>query len=548
MLNKLKKVNVVNLVISLVFLGCWYFLYSNVRLAADDYMYVAFSDSVIPSVWNYYFVGNGRLFINLIEAFLMKFDRYALIVITPPIMLLFAGLIGKLANMLSGKKNKYVYVVALTALAGMDVLLAQEVFYWLSGAVTYLFSSTMFVASLIIFLYLKQNPDISRGRKAGLVVLCTVCALAMEQFSLMTTGFIFVALVYELISTKKIKKLHLLVFVLCAVTTLSTIFAPASFVRVVDNSATEVGFSVASLITSLMDAVFFNYSSSSAIRFVAVISLLEVVLFIKQKKKFWAIASGVELVVVGLISLAKIESFVLVAFGLFVFLLSTIGALVIAAKNKETAVHTVSLLVLAYMSQVFMLLGELHHDRIYRISYTVVIMYIILIVYFASKMEDVKVASAVSIVLLMFISTYAMGVALLTFVVFATFVKNDKLNVVAMSLISLAVICWSLIPNAIKLAPYARLVDYNEAQLRSGKDEIVIQCVKEEDMEVIYYPNYLIRITEENLGTDGGYYAKFFRNYDGSIFRNYYGLTDDQIVRIEHIESDVSDFLDSQSI
>jgi len=525
------------------FLGCWYFLYSNVRFAADDYMYIAFSDSAVSNVWDYYFIGNGRLLINLLESFLMKFDRYALVVICPLVMALFAWLISKFAGMLSGRQNKYVYIVSLVCLAAIDVLLAQEVFYWLSGAVTYLFSSAMFVAVLIIFLYLKQNPDVSATKKAGLIILCTICSLSMEQFSLISTGFIFVALVYEFISTKKIRKLHLLLFVLCALATISTLFAPASFIRLGDNSATEAGFNLASLVTSLMDAVFFNYSSASAMRFVAVIAFLEIVLFIRAKKKFWIVASAVELAVVGAVSFAKIESFVLVAFGLAVFLVTTVAALVITADKKETAVYTVSLLVLSYMSQVFMLVGNLHHDRIYRISYTVIIAYIILAAYLASKVEDVKAASAAFVVLLMFISTYAMMVALLTFIVFSVFVKNEKLNVVAMCFIAFAVICWSLIPNAIRLEPYARLADYNEAQLRSGEDEIVIRCVREEDMEVIYYPNYIVRISEENLGVDGGYYAKFFRDYNGNIFRNYYGLTDEQVVRIEYIEGDVLDFL-----
>lgn len=543
MLNRLKKVGIVNFIVSVVFLGCWYFLYSNVRLAADDYMYLAFSENAFSNVWDYFFIGNGRFFINLLESLLMKLDRHAIIVLCPLVMILLSWLVSKLAKMLSGVENKYVYVASLTALAAMDVLLAQEVFYWLSGAVTYLFSSAMFVASLIIFLYVKQNPELSKGKKAGLVILCVLCALSMEQFALMTTGFIFFALVHELISTKRIKKLHILIFALCAIATLSSLLAPASLVRLGDNSTSGAGMSVASLVTKLMDAVFFNYSSASAMRFVLAISVLGFVLFIRNKKIFWAVASGVEIAVVLAISIFKIESFILVAFGLVVFLVTTVAVLAVTAKDKQTAVYTISLFALAYMSQVFMLVDNLHHDRIYRISYTVVLVYIILAVYLASKLEDVKAVSAVAVLMLMFIGMYAFSVAALTFVVFSVFVRNEKFNTAAMCIISLAVICWSLIPNANALDPYAQLADYNEAQLRSGKDEIVIHCVKEDNMEVIYYSNYLVRITEENFGLDGGYYAKFFRDYDGNIFRNYYGVTDEQVVRIEYIEGDISDFL-----
>jgi hypothetical protein len=545
LLEKLRRVNPINLIISVFFLAGWYFLYSQVRLAADDYMYAFFSENALTSTVSYYFVGNGRFFINLIETLLFKLDRYALIVIIPPVMIALAALISKLVNMLSGSKNKYVFVAALASLAAMDVLLAQEVFYWLSGAVTYLFSSVMFVASIIIFLYLKQNPDVPKGKKAVLVILCVLCALSMEQFALMTTGFIFFSLVYELITTKKIKKLHILIFVLCAVATLSSLLAPASLVRLGDNSTAEAGMSVASLVTSLMDAVFFNYSSSSAIRFVLIISLMEAALFIRSKRIFWAAAGCVEVAAVLVIHFARVESFVLVAFSLALFLVTTVAALITTADNKESAFGAISLLVLAYMSQVFMLVDNLHHDRIYRISYTVIIVYIILTAYFASKIGDAKAAAGVCVLLLAFISLYAMAVALLTLVVFTVFVKDEKLNSVAMGVIALAVIAWSLIPNARALAPYARLADYNEAQLRSGKDEIVIHCVREDDMDVIYYPNYLVRISEDNLSNDGGYYKKFTVDYDGNIFRHYYGLDDDQTVRIEYIEGSVSDFLES---
>ena len=546
MLNKLKRVNVVNLIVSIVFLGCWYFLYANVRLAADDHLYIAFSENVIPSVWNYYLVGNGRLVINLIESFLMKFDRYALIIINPLIMIVLAFLIHKLADMLTGKRNKYTYTLVLASIAAMDVMLAQEAHYWLSGSVTYLFSAVMFVATLIIFIYIKANPDISTKRKVGLVILCVLFTFSMEQFALMTAGFIFFAVVYELISTKKIKKLHLLLLGLCALAALSGILAPANFVRLDDNSAVDAGFSASKLVSSMLDAVFFNYSSPSAMRFVAVISVLALILFIRNGKRLLTLVSGVELAVIVLYSFAKLEGFVLVALGLVVFFVLVIGALIVAANSKQTAVYTISLVVLAYMSQVFMLVDKLHHDRIYRISYTVIVVYIIIAVYLASKLDNIAAAILTVSVLIMFVNPYAGLVLLVASLILLAFSKSNKVNLPALCVVSVLGICLSLIPEAVKLIPYTRLTDYNEAQLRSGNKEIILYNVKEEDMEVIYYCNFNARGGDKNFAVGKGYYEDFCPDdFEGGVFRNYYGLTDDQVVRIEFIEGDVSDFLES---
>ena len=546
MLNRVKKVNIVNLIISVVFLGCWYFLYANVRLAADEHLYIAFSENIIPSVWNYYLVGNGRLVINLIEAFLMKFDRYALVVINPLLMLLLAFLISKLAKIFSCKENKYLYPFALGLIAAIDFMLAQEVFYWLSGSVTYLFSSIMFVSTLLIFLYLRNNPDISNKTKVGLVILCVICAFSMEQFALMTTGFIFITIAHDFIKTKKIKKLYLLLFVLCALATLSTVFAPANFVRIDNSYGGEVKFSVAGLISSILDAVFFDYSSSSAMRFVSVISVLSLALFIKNGKKFFAFISVIELVVIALHSFVGLESFVLVAFGFAVFLASTVGVLIVVANSKETAIYTILLMVLAYMSQAIMLSDKLHGDRLYRVSYTVIVMYIIIAIYLITKIDNIKVVTLAVSTLIVFMSFYVGLVLLVASLILLAFSNSQKVNLPVFCAVTVISICLSLIPNTIKLIPYTRLVDYNEALLRSGNKEITIYNVREQDMEVIFYCNFNARGGESNFAVDGGHYVKLCPDdYEGTVFRNYYGLTDDQVVKVEYIEGDVSEFLES---
>ncbi|MBR5272073.1 MAG: hypothetical protein IKU25_01575 [Clostridia bacterium] len=542
MLGKTKRINLLNVVVSAVFLVCWYFLYSNVNFAADDYLYAAFSDNVFKSVWNYYFVGNGRILINLIEAFLMKFDKYLLVAISPLLMILLTALISKFVNMLSEKENKYVYVFTLISMAAMDVLLAQEVYYWLSATVTYLFSATMFVATLIIFFYLKANPDVSGKKKVGLVALCMLCTFSMEQFSLMTTGFITVMLVYELITTKKVKPLHLAIFALCAVATLSALVAPANFVRLDNNSGEGGGILSSATLSAVMDAIFFNYSSFSAMRFVALISVIALAIFICRKKKLLACISAAELLIAVLVSFAKVESFVLVALGLVLFLISIVGALVVSAKDGQTAVSTVTLMVLAYMSQAFMLVGQLHNDRMYRISYTVVLTYIILAAYLATKVR-LSVSLLGVAVLFAFVNIYV-GLPLVVLALLPViFTKTEKASVVLIWVFGVALICASLIPNAIKLDPYDRLVDYNEAQLRSGNKEITIYCVEEDDMDVIYYCNYMVRVLDSNLSVEGGYYETLCYDYDGVVFRNYYGLTDDQTVNIEYIDSNITEFL-----
>ncbi|MBQ5840437.1 MAG: hypothetical protein IIW40_00615, partial [Clostridia bacterium] len=72
-----------------------------VYLNGDDFMYGAFAHTgLLANVTDYYFTGNGRFWINILDSALLWFDRYAFILVLPWIVLAFVVLMAKVIQRL----------------------------------------------------------------------------------------------------------------------------------------------------------------------------------------------------------------------------------------------------------------------------------------------------------------------------------------------------------------------------------------------------------------------------------------------------------------
>ena len=73
---------------AVVFMALLYGITAFVYLNGDDFMYGAFAHTgLIANVTDYYFTGNGRFWINILDSALLWFDRYAFILVLPRIVL-----------------------------------------------------------------------------------------------------------------------------------------------------------------------------------------------------------------------------------------------------------------------------------------------------------------------------------------------------------------------------------------------------------------------------------------------------------------------------
>ena len=74
---------------------------SFVSISGDDYMYGTFGkQGILKNVFSYYNTGNGRWLINIIDSFILRYDRYLFIIINPLMICLSILLISKIATKL----------------------------------------------------------------------------------------------------------------------------------------------------------------------------------------------------------------------------------------------------------------------------------------------------------------------------------------------------------------------------------------------------------------------------------------------------------------
>lgn len=226
--------------ISIIFLILQYLIYTNIYIMGDDYMYATFAKKgIIESVFSYYNSGNGRWLVNIIDSFVLKYDRFVYLILGPWILLLLAFLLYKTLKQLTGKYDDEMYILALISVAAIDVSLNRETAYWITGAMNYVIPAILFLAAICATFKIQNDNDRISLKKIVYGAICIVSSMTMEQFSLMTIGWITLFFGCEMITSKKIRKDECIIFLLSVVALSSIIFAPGNGERI--QAATENG-------------------------------------------------------------------------------------------------------------------------------------------------------------------------------------------------------------------------------------------------------------------------------------------------------------------
>ena len=80
-----------------VFLIMQYLICLDVYLMGDDYMYGTYAhQGVFPSVFSYYFTGNGRWLVNILDCLCLYFDRILYVIFNPWLLLLLGFMLYRL--------------------------------------------------------------------------------------------------------------------------------------------------------------------------------------------------------------------------------------------------------------------------------------------------------------------------------------------------------------------------------------------------------------------------------------------------------------------
>ena len=274
-------------IISAVFLIMQYLICLNVYMMGDDYMYGTFGqEGVFFPVFSYYFSGNGRWLINICDSFLLIFDRYLYVIVTPWLLFLLGYLVYVLVSMLTGKHNAGIFASSIGLLSLIDVQMTCETTYWITGSMNYLVPSMLLIASMIAVLKLfDYSLSFKRSMLYGLI--CIAACLTMEQYGLMAIGWMLLMWGYDYLKNKKVKKRNLAIFLMSLVALSSIIFAPGNFVR-----AGDAAVNGNSLLTKAIDLIYYDYYSKVSSSFVFILAALSAFRFFKADKKLYSFLSA----------------------------------------------------------------------------------------------------------------------------------------------------------------------------------------------------------------------------------------------------------------
>lgn len=209
----------------------------SVYLNGDDFMYGAFAHTgILENVVDYYFTGNGRFWINVLDSALLWFDRYAFIVVLPWIVLSFVVLFAKtvlhvLGNSNDSQKKMELIRIGMILFTCLDVLCLRETVFWITGMMNYLFPAVVFLLAYLLFRKTRDGEVRGIGL-LGYYVVCFLAASSVEQYALMFVGMMTLYHGYDLLKKRKIFVKEWIAYAVSLVGLALLILAPGNFQRV----------------------------------------------------------------------------------------------------------------------------------------------------------------------------------------------------------------------------------------------------------------------------------------------------------------------------
>ena len=210
---------------------------SCVYLNGDDFMYGAFARTgILNNVSSYYFSGNGRFWINILDSVLLYFDRFGFIMVLPWIVLAFIVLLSKniqriMAGYSDSIKEKELVRVGMVLFCCLDILCLRETVFWITGMLNYLFPAVLFLWAYLMF-QKSRSGELNGRSKIAFYLLCFFVASSVEQYALMFVGMMTLHHCFDLIKKRRISNCDGVAYVLSLLGLAVLIFAPGNFVRV----------------------------------------------------------------------------------------------------------------------------------------------------------------------------------------------------------------------------------------------------------------------------------------------------------------------------
>ena len=257
----------------IAFILTLYGISSFVYLNGDDFMYGAFAHTgIVSNVADYYFTGNGRFWINILDASLLWFDRFGFVLALPWIVLSFVVLLAKniqriMANCSDAEKEKELIRMGMVLFCCLDILCLRETVFWITGMMNYLFPAVMFLWAYLMF-QKSRAGELHGLSRIGYYLVCLLTASSVEQYALMFVGMMTLHHGDDLLKKRRISRSDWLAYVLALLGLSALILAPGNFVRVDTQGETMPSF-----IENAWTLLFQDALSPVAIPFVIMLSM-----------------------------------------------------------------------------------------------------------------------------------------------------------------------------------------------------------------------------------------------------------------------------------
>lgn len=258
---------------SIAFILVLYGISSFVYLNGDDFMYGTFAHAgILSNVIDYYFTGNGRFWVNVLDSALLWFDRFGFILVLPWIVFSFLVLFAKnVQRIMEGhsdaSKEKGLVRMGMVLFCCLDILCLRETVFWITGMMNYLLPAVMFLWAYLMF-QKSRAGELSGSSLVGYFLLCLLTASCVEQYALMFVGMMTLHYCWDLLQKRQILKRDWLAYGLSLLGLAALILAPGNYERTAEQNAV-----LPPLIDNAWTLVYQDILSPAALPYVIMLSL-----------------------------------------------------------------------------------------------------------------------------------------------------------------------------------------------------------------------------------------------------------------------------------
>lgn len=492
-------------IICAVFLIMQYLICLNVYLMGDDYMYGTFGhEGVFSPVFSYYFTGNGRWLVNILDSLWLFFDRYLFVIVNPWLLLLLGILLYRFISALTDKQNYMILVVSLTTISVISILMTCEVFYWITGTMNYLVPALLLLASMTAVIKMRSG-SINKKKQSLYSFVCIASCLTMEQYGLMAIGWMFLVWGWDVVESKQLKTSYIVTFIASVLGLASIVFAPANFARM--DAAAAKG---SSLLIKLIDLIYYDYYSATSSTLVFIIAAYCGYRYLRDGNHILSIISfvnaGILLFIFDyrLLQLSGGSSLLIALISILMTLITVIPGFIVKIK-RTGIIYIVALLTVGIGSQLMLLKTEIWG---FRTSFSWILLYIIILLTLISDKEEKK-----EFILLYCISCIAI---------------NPYMGIIGVIALIILQFNAKLVPLFAILAPLFVIVTAlsDETIGYKNNSQVHRQNITAAEEADKYAKIMLQDYIDERYGWNSPPFSEFHENY----FRNYYHIPDEIII------------------